>query len=734
MIQALRSQFGSRRPILLAIALVMVVLYPTWSLITIYSQANQVASQKNRERANELINVAQEANLFLKDGQFKQLEDRLQNSLEFNEFDAISVRRASGEAVVVLDPLSLLPGLPVPKREHILYAGSITYLEYETDGYVVRIASRDVTEKFFWRFIKENIFLLLRDVAIVLLMSGFTVSYFIKDIAQILFALRSGNDGGLQSGLKTVQSRSAEGATLLKSIQTMNLSLAELEAQNRQLRNQVLPALNSELMSGRKPPYEFDCTLVRVDVNNFSHIFTNYPVEDFMSVINVFFEDVTEIVSRYRGYVYEFVGDEVIFYFKDEEQRNSVATALASLRDINEAAVRLDARVKQEQGYNFRVKSALAHGRLRFGPQVTGFSLAGAILIETVRILSQISDKEDNVIFYDEALAQRVSYVVESRQQKIVMLKGLSSSRSLYSYVSFLPLEDALNRISADDSDVLGLYRSDRDLRVLLQTLRVQAQTMDVALFLSICRKLRLFKVPRVSKTVVNAYHSLLETLVTHCESATRTENDLFRLSSSLTLAIHLLDADSFTQSLKPLYKTCLSFSDRRVVANSLDVFVHFSQFDEDVTFHELLKHKDNRVAANALVKEGQKGLSRLVVKRIAKMLEHKDPRFVASALYVIGELAQHHRAKNAIHYETNTGFKALVHRLRHYVGHHDEMVRRQSLIAARKTQDEASREAIETFYLNEANPQIKAEIETFFLKSRQAPASGTASKSGAAA
>lgn len=702
-----------RRPLLLAVALVLVVLYPLWSFVTIYSQANKIATQRNRSRANELINVAQDIKQLVQDNRFSHLEDRMKIGLEFNEIDAVSVLRQDGSPVLLLDPQSLLPHLQVPQREHILFAGATTYLEYEVDGYVVRVASRDVTEKYVWRFIRENILLILRDVAIVLLMCGFTVSYFMKDIAQILLNLRSGRNRGLPS----MRSRTEEGEVLRKSIETMSASLSDLENQNRQLRAQVLPALNSELMSGRKPPYEFDCTLVRVDVNNFSHIFTTYPVEAFMAVINLFFEDVTEIVSRYHGYVYEFVGDEVIFYFKDSEHPNSALTAMAALRDINEMAVRLDAQVKTAHGYHFRIKSSLSHGRLRFGPQVTGFSLAGAILIETVRILSQISDKEDNVIFYDKHIADSIAPLFKSRSQKTVLLKGLSEHRDLYSYVSSCALDEILAQTTPATADQLNYFRRDRDLIQILDYLRKFAATIDIKVFLSIARRLRNFKVPRPSKGVIVTYHRLLEGLIHKCESSSGCEDDLFRLSSALTLALHLLSPEAFESDCKPLFKTCLSFSDRRVVANSLDVFSHFTSLDEDVVFRDLLKAKDNRVVANALVKDGLKGLTRPVVKRLAKMIDSKDPNFIASGLYALGELARFHRERNMIHYETNVGFQALVKCLRRFVAHQNDMIRRQSLIAARKTQDTTTREAIEAYYLEAASPNVKTEIEKLYLR-----------------
>ena len=54
--------------------------------------------------------------------------------------------------------------------------------------------------------------------------------------------------------------------------------------------------------------------------------------------------EVSHIVARYEGLVHEFVGDEVIFYFKDDDCKNSFMTALAAVFEINQAAARVSAK------------------------------------------------------------------------------------------------------------------------------------------------------------------------------------------------------------------------------------------------------------------------------------------------------------------------------------------------------------------------------------------------------
>ena len=97
-----------------------------------------------------------------------------------------------------------------------------------------------------------------------------------------------------------------------------------LENENLLFKNQVLPALRKELESGQQAPYEFNCTLVRVDINNFTQIFSNHDRTEFMATINEFFVGVTHIVSRYGGFVHELIGVKCSFILKTSIMRTQL--------------------------------------------------------------------------------------------------------------------------------------------------------------------------------------------------------------------------------------------------------------------------------------------------------------------------------------------------------------------------------------------------------------------------
>ena len=72
---------------------------------------------------------------------------------------------------------------------------------------------------------------------------------------------------------------------------------------------------------------------------------------EFLATINEFFTECSHIISRYDGFIHEFVGDEIIFYFKDEQHTNSFTAALACTRGMELVAEQMHAHTTQTRGY-----------------------------------------------------------------------------------------------------------------------------------------------------------------------------------------------------------------------------------------------------------------------------------------------------------------------------------------------------------------------------------------------
>jgi hypothetical protein len=495
-----------------------------------------------------------------------------------------------------------------------------------------------------------------------------------------------------------------------------------LEQEKELLAWQVLPSLKSELHSGRKPPYEFDCTLVRTDINNFSKIYNEHPVEAFAATINDFFTEVTHIVARYQGLIHEFVGDEVIYYFKDEVVENSVAMATFAIRDINEAASRYHALTMKERGYPFTVKSALGHGRLRFGRFVNMYGLAGPILIETVRVLSQVQEKDGNLLVFDDRHLPQLNDLISTEAYAQVKLKGFTEEKRLIVYTGHEALKKFGEQYHTKNDEFLRCYRSDADLLTLLEWARTAPDASTAMRLISVLRLVV------VTKSGGGVQQALLEwcrsevdkVLVPVDKVVAKADAVQVRIiSAALKLFENLVPKGEFTEPMLDLLRSATEIKDRRVAANALDALTYFhrqenSHWPKGVS-EKLSEDSNNRVAANALVYEGVRAISPFVKKRLGKMLKSNDPLTRASALYALGEIAAFHRSSDIVYYNTQVDFHRLVGRLSQHALDVDSRVRRQALLALKKCSDE---EAIRSLGLAAQDeslaPEVKADVREF--------------------
>lgn len=533
---------------------------------------------------------------------------------------------------------------------------------------------------------------------------------------------------GKKANLKKLRTRSAESEVFLRGMTGYTQAIEDLELENHKLGRQVLPSLQKEIHSGRKPPYDFYCTMVRTDINRFSTIYNTHNVTEFMETINRFFDEVSRTVARYGGLVHEFVGDEVIYYFKDDEHENSFAVALSAIRDINVIAERFHLQTLESRGYPFTVKSSLSHGKVRFGPLVNGFTIAGSVLIESVRILSYINERDENVVYFDGVHSARVKPVISSEERLVVTLKGYSHETRLYQYLSHEPLDSRLASLSRETVQDLTLYRSNADLVAILKDLRSHASQRPVVVTLSAITLLREPYLASSTDEIAAAIVDWIAELQTKIEADSSL--DLKKIVSAVTmLFMNLVPKSEVKPEQIRLVKSLLTSTDDRVVANALEVLTYFEVQHKESKV-EKMRLDNLRINANAIVQEGSADLMK-VMKRLRVVFKSGKPPELASALYAIGELAAHHRAQDPAFYAQQTEFLNMIQSLEGYAQHLTVSVRRQAMIAARKAADPAVIEAIRKAVRDSESELLQEEL-TRYLESVNESAP-TSNSSGAA-
>ena len=551
-------------------------------------------------------------------------------------------------------------------------------------------------ERFFKLFFEEAIYVFF----IVLVVAVWAM----KDLMLVVREIKRGKKGNFSS----MRARSAESDLFLKGLFGYSQAVDQLEIENQKLGRQVLPSLQKEIYSGRKPPYDFNCTMVRTDINGFSLIYNTHSVTDLMSTINDFFDEVSRTVARYGGLVHEFVGDEVIYYFKDDDHSNSFAVALSAVRDINALAERFNVQTTESRGYPFTVKSSLAHGKVRFGPLVNGFTIAGSVLIETVRILSYISEKNENVVYFDGHHARKVQPDIESFERLRVTMKGYKHEIALHQYAAHPVLEDVLKALSLDSVEKLSWYRSDKHLLMILKDLRESAAHRPQEITLRAITNLRRTHIARTD----SPFAEILSDWMTELE---KNETGEKTLSAVMMLFMNLVPKADFAPQYRKQLQGLLSHDDRRVVANGVEVLTHFDQPLADGALDPKFKklQKENlRIAANSLVQEGNLELSAAVIKKLSALVRSSKPIDIASGLYALGELSAIHRARDMAYYSAQVEFGSMIEKIDIFAQHATTTVRRQAMIAARKSGHTDLIERIRALVIDSGSDLLKEEFD----------------------
>ncbi len=695
--------------------------YSLFSLLEFYAQARIHEATELRFAGERLPQSAQIAHTLYQAGMEEELINFLEDLRSIERIHSYSIYRGRGLASALersrgprLDAtvLAKLPDLQsiqvlayAPREESPLPFGELFPMggPHESDAsieYNLRLAEDTVLSMALRKSGQQSLFLYALDkskerlalnfLAIVGI-AALLIWWNVRDIRRLVDRLHNRH----RFEDTPIEAKTREAEILIRGIETYEWRSRILQERTRKLEGEILPALRGELDSGRKAPYNFECTLVRTDINGFSNIFNSPLQEHLIEHINAFFTEACECISRYGGLVYEFIGDEVIFYIKDEHPQilepgnafsmTSVAKAAACVADLNTIAERYDEKCRAEKNYRFTIKSALAHGSLRYGQLVNGHSLSGPPLIESVRILSNVHEKDVNVLYFDERHRTALEPWFGLEWTGEYELKGVNPRSQLHRLTTRPPvtrwLERFFNHGELDKLAAIGLYRSDHDLARICLHLRERCaqvsddktELLDRAVF-----QLRESLAPRGGPALAEALVDLIDAALQRAQKQSTTWN--WRLTaSSVMLILRFIPPQLLTSRLLGLFEQLLASPDSRTVANSVEAFSRFDSNLLDNILDPLQRDQRNRVAANAILRSALKGLDDEVEERLRAMLSSPDSGRQASGLWALGEIVYHYDRHEPVTLATRPELLALVEHALGLMDSDNEMIRRQA-------------------------------------------------------
>lgn len=491
---------------------------------------------------------------------------------------------------------------------------------------------------------------IIQDILIVTLLAGLIVYIFLKDILSLTKILSTRD----RSKLASVKSLSKEGQTLLKATQSYESTKQYLEHENRCYSDSLTPAILHEMKSGQKAPYAFQSTMIRVDLNGYTQIFLEKKDEYVTDIMNAYFIQARELIERYNGLIYQYVGDEIVFHIKEGPQ-NSQAMALACLRSVFKAAQDIEDSLPVGADHCFKVKGSFVLGKIRFVNQDSGFALSGLPLIESARLLSQVDDKaSSSATFYAEA-SDSLQELCTIADTKETLLKGFSKPSTLYRAKEFTSVEKAL----ATDITLLTYFRSDEDLCHAYSFLTEELEAGKDSTFFTAFNILKTFKLKMSTETQADGFTQFLTDILKLNQE--QKANDKV-LSAAISLASNFVPAYLVKENLLEQLGTCLEHGDHRVQANAIIVL---GDLAKDVAFlRRFVYSKNNRVSADALLVSGKRDLDKELTEKLKEYLDSKNPLFQASGRFVVKSLGEHYKNADPIFYETNPMLKDLLRKV----------------------------------------------------------------------
>lgn len=685
--QRLTGKFSLFTMVLFAISIGTAIYLPASTLMDLNDRRDQIILQKEKKLLHYL-KVGQALYLAGADSEIHQILIEAFKQAEINYF----VVYKSGQLTHVF-PTNADLAIDIAYKDRSKLAGKDLIdtirserSEFLADDLLLTIGIDKRDSHIIWATIFESHIwkVILQDIFTVIAMAALAFWLHTRDLMKLKSEIqktgRFPTDAGNRSGI------SSEAEAIFASFRGYANSEKLAREKNTVLQTQILPALQREIFSGQTPPYTFDCTLVRTDINGFSQIFNSDYRERFAEHINTFFMGLTEIASRYDGLIYEFVGDEAIYYFKDtpgQNKRDSVTRSIDAIRDIHALAQEVNSRTQLE-GHRFTVKSALAHGTLRFARLVDGLSLSGGVLIETVRILSVVTDKSENQLYLSARHQGDLDGDMRFELVGDFNLKGYSESVTLVRLASMTSLQHHLSIAPNAGFDFVSRFRNDRSLETLIGTAASAGATWSVENHLELIEALRPLAVFRTHHSLARSLNKWLETSV----ERTKVDADFVKVTSAIAMLYPSLipKVDLVDEAILRL-ESLLDSTDERTIANTIDVLTKYGVTPAIRPMRDLTISKNNRVAANALIHAGSKELEAVTLKELEKMIfsRSSDEGRRASGLYAMGEIGRLLRFRDPVYYSTRVDFHKLVQRTSQFLNHSNTGVATQTQRARAK-------------------------------------------------
>ena len=428
-------------------------------------------------------------------------------------------------------------------------------------------------------------------------------------------------------------------------------------------------SVRAEINSGFPIPYDFECTFLRIEINNFSDLQSREDSEKILSLLADFFEKCEKSVHRFEGLVHKANFWEFEAYFK---KGNHSLLAISAAHEILTLGNELFESGKSTYPLGF--SSALASGELHFGSFNGKFEIAGNPMIECIRLLAAAPETDKCSLFFNAKMAMATKALCNTKAIGRHTIKGYTDEVEIYQFSQYREIAEGWQMALKGTTELITFYRSENDITQILALLGTGISS-DIRL--QLLKAINLVNCQSKSQKIMEAYIELIKYI--------DNENDDKSLATILSLAKSIFSPTLQNHVLREFTMKCLKNKDARVVANAIELLSHFYCQKHFREIFLALDHPNPRISSNAIIKLAKENLSHKHIKWLDQRISSGDPAAMASGLYALGEIISFYNQLDPKILVTRLPLQKLVEKISSFFIHPNQMVSKQAILAAKK-------------------------------------------------
>lgn len=537
---------------------------------------------------------------------------------------------------IVSTPDSTVAYRATQKGEYLLVTGTVN----DSDAQLQRMA--DSRNKYMWFYFLKG-FVVFAGV----LYFGFGWIFKFLGSIQSRSYISSKLQGTVSKFIKF-----QEVSLLAKASEATFMKLTETENELALVSSSLTKTLISEIRSKQSLlPYSFEAAVLRLDLNNYTKTFLNENPQAMISLIDKFATICDEIINRYGGLIYQFIGDEFVVVFRDDAEKkfSGKAKALACVRDIFATPI-------VHGDINLTTKASISFDTLTFFKLPFGYFYTGLPLIKSQRMLNEVFDKDSNSLIIDASTGKEATDYGKFSAGEMVSFKGFSNPETVIRLIKF-------NAFEAQSLDLTSIMpsRTDAGVAYLLNTLPTD---VPVSLKFDRIEYLKSFQPSKIDKTVSEAW---LNALKYFCEADVSPENAKL-LSSFIMTAKPLIPKKDWNSDLSQALFEIPQNKGPRVVANAAEILLQKESIDKVAVrlsqLNSVVPEDYFRLYGNILCADLKESLSKEKLSALLQMLNSVNVKAVTTAIWVAEEIILFHLHSNRASFEAFSKSKEIINRL----------------------------------------------------------------------